>query len=79
MLVTTTASKAALLILEMAGPEKMPWVRMAYTLVAPAESSLENKAGERCSMYESPGHILPWCKLKGKKEWAGKLLYVVDT
>lgn len=25
---------------EIAGPEKMPWVRMAYTLVAPAEMSL---------------------------------------
>lgn len=37
---TTTASKAALFILEMAGPEKIPWVRIAYTLVAPAESSL---------------------------------------
>lgn len=38
--VTTTASKAALFILEIAGPEKIPWVRIAYTLVAPAESSL---------------------------------------
>lgn len=38
---TTTASKQALLIREMAGPEKIPWVRMAYTLVAPAESSLQ--------------------------------------
>lgn len=37
---TTTASKQALLMREMAGPEKMPWVRMAYTLVAPAEISL---------------------------------------
>lgn len=40
VLVTTTASKAALFILEIAGPEKIPWVRIAYTLVAPAESSL---------------------------------------
>lgn len=39
-LVTTTASKQALLILEMAGPEKMPCVSMAYTLVAPASKSL---------------------------------------
>lgn len=38
---TTTASKQALLIREMAGPEKMPWVNMAYTLVAPAEISLK--------------------------------------
>lgn len=40
VLVTTTASKLALLIREMAGPEKMPWVKMAYTLVAPADTNL---------------------------------------
>lgn len=34
--VTTTASKQALFILEMAGPEKIPCVKIAYTLVAPA-------------------------------------------
>lgn len=38
--VTTTASKQALLMREIAGPEKMPWVKMAYTFVAPAEISL---------------------------------------
>lgn len=40
---TTTASKQALLIREIAGPEKMPWVRIAYTLVAPAEMSLRER------------------------------------
>lgn len=39
--VTTTASKQALLILDMAGPENIPWVRMAYTFVEPASSNLE--------------------------------------
>lgn len=38
--VTTTASKLALLIREMAGPEKIPWVKIAYTFVAPADTSL---------------------------------------
>lgn len=38
--VTTTASKQALLIRDIAGPEKIPWVKMAYTLVAPADTSL---------------------------------------
>ncbi len=42
-MVTTTASKQALLMREIAGPEKMPWVRMAYTLVAPADISLKRK------------------------------------
>lgn len=42
-MVTTTASKHALLMREIAGPEKMPWVRMAYTLVAPAEISLRDR------------------------------------
>lgn len=40
---TTTASKQALLMREIAGPEKMPWVRMAYTLVAPADISLRER------------------------------------
>lgn len=40
---TTTASKQALLMREIAGPEKMPCVRMAYTLVAPADMSLDRK------------------------------------
>lgn len=40
---TTTASKQALLMREIAGPEKMPWVRMAYTLVAPAEINLKRE------------------------------------
>lgn len=40
---TTTASKQALLMREIAGPEKMPCVRMAYTLVAPAEMSLKKE------------------------------------
>ena len=40
VLVTTTASNPASLILDTAGPEKMPCVRMAYTLEAPASSSL---------------------------------------
>lgn len=39
VLVTTTASKQALLILEIAGPEKIPWVKIAYTFVAPASIS----------------------------------------
>ena len=43
VLVTTTASKQALLMREIAGPEKMPWVKMAYTLVAPAEISLNTE------------------------------------
>ncbi len=42
-MVTTTASKPALLMREMAGPEKMPWVRMAYTLTAPADISLDTQ------------------------------------
>lgn len=42
-MVTTTASKHALLMREIAGPEKMPWVRMAYTLVAPAEINLRER------------------------------------
>jgi hypothetical protein len=41
--VTTTASKHALLILEIAGPEKMPCVKIAYTFVAPASSNLTEK------------------------------------
>lgn len=44
---TTTASKQALLIREMAGPEKMPWVKIAYTLVAPAEISLNREEKSR--------------------------------
>lgn len=32
---------------DMAGPEKMPWVRMAYTLVAPADISLEKEEWEK--------------------------------
>lgn len=40
VLVTTTASKQALLILEIAGPENMPWVSIAYTFVAPASNNL---------------------------------------
>lgn len=50
---TTTASKQALLIREMAGPEKMPWVKMAYTLVAPAEISL-NREKKSIRHYTSP-------------------------
>lgn len=38
---TTTASKQALLMRVMAGPEKIPWVRIAKTFVAPAETSLD--------------------------------------
>lgn len=49
---TTTASKQALLMRDIAGPEKMPWVRMAYTLVAPAEISLRVKY--RITHYSSP-------------------------
>lgn len=45
VLVTTTASKQALLMREMAGPEKMPWVRMAYTLTAPADINLNTEGG----------------------------------
>lgn len=45
VLVTTTASKQALLMREMAGPEKMPWVRMAYTLTAPADINLNTERG----------------------------------
>jgi len=40
VLVTTTASRSDLLILSMAGPDKMPWVRIAKTLVAPASFNL---------------------------------------
>jgi hypothetical protein len=43
VLVTTTASKHALLIREMAGPEKIPCVNIAYTLVEPASNNLEIK------------------------------------
>jgi len=43
VLVTTTASKQALLILEMAGPEKIPWVNTAYTFVDPASTSLQQQ------------------------------------
>lgn len=45
---TTTASKQALLMREIAGPEKMPWVRIAYTFVAPAEMSLNGEKGRSC-------------------------------
>jgi hypothetical protein len=41
--VTTTASKHALLILEIAGPEKIPCVKIAYTFVAPASSNLTER------------------------------------
>lgn len=47
---TTTASKQALLMREIAGPEKMPCVKMAYTLVAPAEINLK---GEKRYIYYS--------------------------
>lgn len=40
VLVTTTASKQASFIREMAGPLKIPCVSIAYTLVAPASTSL---------------------------------------
>ena len=36
---TTTASKQAELILDRAGPEKMPCVKIAYIFVAPASRS----------------------------------------
>lgn len=50
VLVTTTASKQALLIRDTAGPEKIPWVRMAYTLVAPASINLRTKtSSEKCT------------------------------
>lgn len=42
-MVTTTASKHALLIRDIAGPENIPWVKIAYTLVAPASVNLYNK------------------------------------
>lgn len=40
---------------DMAGPEKMPWVRMAYTLVAPADISLETeeRANENMLSYNT--------------------------
>lgn len=41
VLVTTTASKHALLIRDIAGPENIPWVKIAYTLVAPASVNLK--------------------------------------
>ena len=40
VLVTTTASMSDLLIRSMAGPEKIPWTHIPYTLVAPASFSL---------------------------------------
>lgn len=48
---TTTASKQALLMREIAGPEKMPWVRIAYTFVAPAEISLNG--GQRSKLLKN--------------------------
>ena len=48
-MVTTTASKQALLMREIAGPEKMPWVRMAYTLVASADINLR---GKKCNALQ---------------------------
>ena len=39
--VTTTASNGELFILDMAGPLKMPWVQIAYTLLAPALNNLD--------------------------------------
>lgn len=54
VLVTTTASKQALLMREIAGPEKMPWVKMAYTLVAPAEMSLKERKSKM--HYKPPYH-----------------------
>ena len=40
VLVTTTASNMELLMRDTAGPEKMPWVQMAYTFTAPASNNL---------------------------------------
>lgn len=55
VLVTTTASKQALLMREIAGPEKMPWVRIAYTFVAPAEMSLNaEKMSKMLQIFEWP-------------------------
>ncbi len=42
VLVTTTASKHALLMRDTAGPEKIPCVRIAYTFVAPASINLRD-------------------------------------
>lgn len=41
---------------DMAGPEKMPWVRIAYTLVAPADISLETWEGEKESLLQFIAH-----------------------
>lgn len=43
LLVTTTASKTALLIRDMADPEKIPCVSIAYTFWAPASNNLKVK------------------------------------
>lgn len=39
-MVTTTASNGELLIRDIAGPLKIPWVQIAYTLLAPALNNL---------------------------------------
>lgn len=42
---------------EIAGPEKMPWVRIAYTFVAPAEMSLNaEKVSKMLQLFGRP-HI----------------------
>lgn len=58
---TTTASKQALLMREIAGPEKMPWVKMAYTLVAPAEMSL-NREKQYKALHVSTRLVISWSR-----------------
>ena len=45
VLVTATDSMSEVLMRSTAGPENMPWVIMAKTLLAPASFSLEKVCG----------------------------------
>ena len=57
VLVTTTASRSHSSILCRAGPEKIPCVKMAYTLEAPASFSLMEKANNAAMMGDRLAHL----------------------
>lgn len=62
---------------EMAGPEKMPWVRIAYTFVAPAEMSLNGE--ERLKMFfKCPQQPEQGLLVSGVTDSSTRVSHVID-
>lgn len=77
VLVTTTASKHALLIRDTAGPEKIPWVKIAYVFVAPASISLKGKIASPA--YVTIPLLIYICSDKGKTASCGYVIIPLLT